>query len=53
MGFCGGYGSPNAVVTDSRARIVVGGQNTWSDGLCVDRYRSTAPSTPRSAPAGR
>ena len=52
MGFCGGYASPYAVVTDSRARIVVGGQNTWSDGLCVDRYRSDGTLDPSFGSGG-
>jgi uncharacterized delta-60 repeat protein len=38
-GFCGGYASPYSVATDSRGRIVVGGQNTWSEAFCLDRFR--------------
>ena len=51
-GFCGGYASPYSVVTDSRGRIVVGGQNTWSDGLCVDRFRANGTRDPSFGSGG-
>ena len=52
MGFCGGYASPYSVAIDSRGRIVVGGQNTWSDGSCVDRYRSDGTLDPSFGSGG-
>jgi uncharacterized delta-60 repeat protein len=51
-GFCGGYASPASVATDSRGRIVVGGQNTWSDGLCVDRFRENGSRDPSFGSGG-
>ena len=51
-GFCGGYASPYSVATDSRGRIVVGGQNTWSDGLCVDRFRANGTRDPSFGSGG-
>jgi uncharacterized delta-60 repeat protein len=51
-GFCEGYAAPYSVATDSRARIVVGGQNSWSDGLCVDRYRADGSLDPSFGSGG-
>ena len=51
-GFCGGYASPYSVATDSRGRILIGGQNTWSDGLCVDRFRANGTHDPSFGSGG-
>ena len=51
-GFCGGYAEPNSVAIDSRARIVLGGQNSWSDGLCVDRFRANGTRDPSFGQGG-
>ena len=51
-GFCGGYASPYSVAADSRGRILIGGQNTWSDGLCVDRFRANGTRDPSFGSGG-
>jgi uncharacterized delta-60 repeat protein len=51
-GFCGGYASPYSVATDSRGRIVVGGQNSWSEAFCLDRFRLNGSHDPSFGSGG-
>ena len=40
------------MAADSRGRILIGGQNTWSDGLCVDRFRANGTRDPSFGSGG-